>query len=139
MGYALKTTCDFGEVWEETAPGRDAFSNLMAWPVKKVGHFRADHDGGRWYGNYFPCNEHLKNPAVAAEMAGVCRYLLEERFAGKRGRKELFFFCRAHPEAALTPGGDEYNFYINGSFANYWIRAITRAGDHNLYIHTFIK
>ena len=90
MGYALKTTCDFGEVWEETAPGRDAFSNLMAWPVKKVGHFRADHDGDRWYGNYFPCNEHLKNPAVAAEMAGVCRYLLEERFAGNAGGKNYF-------------------------------------------------
>ena len=72
-------------------------------------------------------------------MARVGQYLLEDLFSGKNGRKKLFDFCRMHPDALVAPNSNEYNFYINGDYANYWIRAITRVKDYNLYVHTFVK
>jgi hypothetical protein len=40
---------------------------------------------------------------------------------------------------AETLPGPEYNLYYEGNTANFWIRAIPRFGDYNLYIHSIAK
>ena len=33
----------------------------------------------------------------------------------------------------------EYNFYLEGTLCNFWVRLITRWRDYNMYLHAFIK
>lgn len=136
MKFELKNNCDFDYVWEalETHKG-----SLTPQPTSKVGHIRADHDGYRWWSNYFAYNDNLKTTDIKNEINEIGSYIIDDLFSGKDGRQKLFDFCFSHPDALLKGTTDEYDFFINGDFANYWLRAITRIGDYNLYIHVFAK
>lgn len=46
-------------------------------------------------------------------------------------------FCEEHSLAKA--GENEYNFFMNGHAADYWIRFITRERDYNLYLKAFAK
>lgn len=138
MIVELLTICNFDEVWETKAKGRDDISSSEQ-PAQKVGHLRADHDRYKWWPNYFPCNEHLKTPEVKSEMESVCAYLINDLFEGKDGLNKLFTFCDNHPAAEVKPDSNEYNFYVNGEYANFWVRLNKRHKDYNLYVHTFTK
>jgi len=138
MKYELKTTCDFGEVWDEMAP-KGASPDLMARPAKEVGHYYIRHNGRSWQSVYLPDNEFLKSPRLTAEMNRVYRYLLEELFPGSEGLEKLREHCSRYPAAIIGGGGGDYNFYINGKYVNFWVQAATRSSDCHLCIHVFAK
>lgn len=140
MTYELLTACPFEDIWNETSRGADSLSSSPA-PVSKVGHTRADY-ARKWWVEYFPCNEHLKTPEIREEINSVCVYLIEILF--KEGLVALTDYCEQHPEAGVHETGSEiptteYNFYIVGEVAYFWVRLITRANDYNVYVHTFSK
>jgi len=138
MAPELLTICSFDDVWDTVAKGKDSINSLEV-PEKKVGHMRADHDGYRWHVDYMPCNEHLKTPEIREEMNTIGAYLVEDLFEGKEGLRKLFDYCATHEEAAVAPGKKEYNFYINGKCANFWLRLNAWEHDYQIYLHTFIK
>ena len=64
----LLTECPFSEVFEdmETVEG-------CSFPVprRKIGHFRVDYDGWRWYNTVWPCHKSLATPEVCTEIDRV--------------------------------------------------------------------
>lgn len=131
-GFLLEETCDFLKVFKNTAPSGASYEHT-AYPVAKIGHVRADFDGHRWLGQYFPCRDALKTAEFSAESQKIYNGLVTEF----ENLQQLRAYCMRHPEARVGP--DEYNFYIYGDVADYWLRLITRSKDYNLYLHGFAK
>lgn len=105
-------------------------------PEMKIGHIRADNDNYRWWTTYFPdAGEEYKTQAVKEEVN--CLWKLISRLFPKYGN--LVCFCESHPEAAVNSGSDNYNFFVEGKEANYWIRCITRFRDYNVYVNIYRK
>lgn len=130
--FFMQEECDFSEVFLTMAPGEDTL-DCREYPVTKIGHVRADYDGRRWYGQYFPCRDDLKTDAFKKESQEIYK-----EFVTKFKNLDLLRkFCLEHPESRI--GQDEYNFFINGKAANYHLRIITRWRDYNLYLHSFSK
>lgn len=105
---------------------------------KKIGHLRADYDGWRWWSTWWPDHAAFLSAARSQEINRFYEALTaHDAFASLQALQR---FCAAHPEARVhTWTSDEYNFYYEGALCMYWIRAITRKGDYNLYIHAFVK
>jgi len=138
MKYEIKTTCSFGQVQEEKASGGPA-SDRAARQTKKVGHYYIRHNGRGWQSIYLPDNAYLQKAPLTAEVGRVYRFLLEELFPGRDGLQKLRGFCALNPGAATKGREEEYNFFINGRYANFWIQAATRDSDCHLCIHVFAK
>ena len=131
----LKTECSFSEVFEDTEKAEGSFVEI---PRRKIGHIRADHDGHRWWNTVWVSHSELITPAVAAEMDRVYDALTNSEALADF--EALVHFCRSHPEARVHPTEDqEYNFYLEGTLCNFWIRLITRWRDYNMYLHAFTK
>ena len=127
----LKVECPFKSVMEEYTK-HDGFTIYK----KKLMHFRADHDGYRWYNTVWPYYGREATPEQAKEIDEFYN-----RLTARDAFRTLWYlkdYCRSHPEAAVSEERtDEFNFYYEGEHCLFWIRAITRVGDYNLYIHTF--
>lgn len=131
----LKTECSFSEVFEDTEKAEGSFVEV---PRRKIGHIRADHDNHRWWNTVWPCHQELMTPAIAAEIDQVYDALTD--VGALADFETLYRFCHAHPEARANPMGDqEYNFYLEGTLCNFWIRLITRWRDYNMYLNAFTK
>ena len=131
----LKTECSFSEVFQDTERTEGSFVDI---PRRKIGHIRADHDGYRWRNTVWPCHPELATPDVTAEIDRVYNALT----AGDAlvDFETVVQFCHDHPEARVHPTEDqEYNFYLKGTFCNFWIRLITRWRDYNMYLNAFTK
>lgn len=131
-GFLIDETCDFLKVFENTAP-LEAPYEYQIHPVAKIGYVRADFDGHRWWGQYFPTRDALKTTAFSAESQKIYNDFVAEF----KNLHQLGEYCLKHPNAKISP--DEYNFYISGEVADYWLRLTTRSGDYNLYMHGFVK
>ena len=121
----LSRNCDFA----------DSFANrtLSGRIPAEMGYTRSDYNGCRWWSSPFPVNEALRTPARAKELDFVTETMLKA-FPTLR---DLGDFCELFAEDLRQ--GNEYNLYCTGFFANYWIRAIIRERDYNLYIHSIVK
>ena len=131
----LKTECSFAEVFQDIEHRGGTFNNV---PRKKIGHLRADYDGCRWWNTGWPCHPELATSSVTVEIDQVYNALIaEDAF---KDLDTLVRFCYAHPEARVHPTEDqEYNFYLEGTHCNFWVRLITRRGDYNIYLNAFAK
>lgn len=131
----LQTTCCFSQVFENMEPTSPEASPRYR---NKIGHLRADYDGYRWWNTWWPDHANLSSTARSQEINQVYESLTApDAFSSL---SKLRQFCDAHPEARVhEQSPDEYNFYYEGLLCWYWIRAITRRGDYNLYIHAFAK
>jgi len=131
----LKTECLFQEVFQDMERSDGSFSDV---PRKKVGHLRADYDGYRWWNTAWPCHPELALPDITAEIDQVYNALTATDALADLDT--LIRFCYAHPDARVHPTeNQEYNFYLEGTFCNFWVRLITRRGDYNMYLNAFIK
>lgn len=131
----LKTECPFPGVFEDTERAEGSFVDA---PRRKIGHIRADHDGYRWWNTVWPCHQELVTQRNAAEIDRVYNALTADD--GLANLDALIHFCRSHPEACADPEFcQEYNFYLEGTLCNFWIRLITRARDYNMYLNAFTK
>lgn len=131
----LRTECSFSEVFQDT---EKADGSVIAVPRGKIGHIRADHDGRRWWNTVWPCHPELATPEIAAEIDQVYEALTADDALADFDT--LVRFCHDHPEARVRPTEDqEYNFYLEGTLCDFWIRLITRWRDYNMYLNAFIK
>lgn len=131
----LKTECPFPEVFQDTERAEGSFVDV---PRRKIGHIRADHDNYRWWNTVWPCHQKLMTPEIASEIDQIYDALTADDALADF--KTLYQFCHAHPEARTHPDEDqEYNFYLEGTFCNFWIRLITRCQDYNMYLSAFTK
>lgn len=131
----LRTECSFSEVFQDT---EKADGSVIAVPRGKIGHIRADHDGRRWWNTVWPCHPELATPEIAAEIDQVYEALIADDALADFDT--LVRFCHDHPEARVRPTEDqEYNFYLEGTLCDFWIRLITRWRDYNMYLNAFIK
>ena len=131
----LLTECPFSEVFEdmETVEG-------CSFPVprRKIGHFRADYDGWRWYNTVWPCHKALATPEVCAEIDRVYDELIAP--GALKDLAALRKFCADHMDACISKEyEDEFSFYYVGERCNFWIRLITRRRDYNMYLNAYIK
>lgn len=131
----LQTDCPFPWIFEDIEDGSPSWAPEYK---SRMGHYRADHDGYRWWYTWWPAHEGLHTPERAKELHDVYTALIDK--SAFSGLNSLRRFCDAHPEALVNPAcPDEYNFYYEGKLCYFWIRAITRKGDYNLYINAFCK
>lgn len=131
----LKVECPFPEVFQDTERVEGSFIDV---PRRKIGHIRADHDNYRWWSTVCPCHSELVTPAITMEIDQVYDALTANDALADF--ETLVQFCHAHPEARVRPTEEqEYNFYLEGTFCNYWIRLITRWRDYNMYLNAFSK
>ena len=131
----LKTECSFSEVFQDTEKADGSFLDV---PRRKIGHIRADHDGHRWWNTVWPCHQELTTQKIAAEMDQVYNALTASDALADLDT--LIRFCQSHPEACADQTfHQEYNFYLEGTLCNFWLRLITRARDYNMYLNAFTK
>lgn len=102
-------------------------------PISEMGYMRADHDGRQWWTTAHPVHEDLYSKPRAKELDSVTDAII----SSFKNLDELESFCVLHAEDLRS--GNEYNLYFEGQECNYWIRAIIRRKDYNLYIHAFCK
>lgn len=131
-GFLLEETSHFPEVFERTAPAEDSLDG-REYPAAKIGHVRADYDGRRWHGQYFPCRNELRTEPFNVESQKIYGGLVTKF----KNLDLLYAFCLKHPGARIGPY--EYVFYISGEAADYQVRLINREKDYNLYLHGFAK
>ena len=131
----LQVTCGFSQVLESMETISPATSPRYRY---KIGHLRADYDGYRWWNTWWPDHANLSSRARSQEINLVYESLTgSDAFSSLNKLRQ---FCDAHPEARVhAQAPDEYNFYYEGLLCWYWIRAIIRRGDYNLYIHAFAR
>ena len=90
-------------------------------------------NGDGWHENYFPCRGELWTKAFNRESQDIYRCLVTQFY----NLEILREFCKGHPSSHV--GENEYNFFMNGHAADYWIRFITRENDYNLYLKGYKK
>lgn len=130
--FELKETCNFSEVFQHCSRAYDSLSSSEK-PDAEIGHVRAYYDGYGWQGQYFPCRNHLRTEAFIQESQDIYCCLVTQL-----GTLETMkAFCKKYPLAKA--GENEYNFFMNGRAADYWIRFITRSDDYNLYLKAYAK
>jgi hypothetical protein len=112
------------------------FDDCSSDSSKKIGHIRGDHDGSRWWTTYIPCHDELKTEDSKIEMNLVCSDIIKNLYPDGVDsilEKSIDFST----ESKLSDS--EFNFYIDGTVCDYWIRLIARRKDYNLYLHCFTK
>lgn len=132
LTFELKETCNFSEVFEHCSKASDSLSSSEK-PDAEIGHVRAYYDGYEWQGKYFPCRNHLRTKAFVQEAQDIFSCLVTQLST----LEILKAFCKKYPLAKV--GENEYDFFMNGRAANYWIRFITRSDDYNLYLKAYAK
>lgn len=130
--FELKETCNFSEVFQHCSKAPDSLSSSEK-PDAQIGHIRAYYDGYEWQGEYFPCRNHLRTEAFKRESQDIYSCLVSQL----NTMKALRAFCEKYPSAKA--GENEYDFFMNGRAADYWIRFITRGNDYNLYLKAYAK
>lgn len=130
----LVTACPFPGVFQDTEKIGDGIRNV---PRLKIGHIRADYNG-RWWNTVWPCHRELATDEAKREIDEVYAALTAKDALADL--ETLTRFCQSHPEACADPQfRQEYNFYLEGTACNFWIRLITRFRDYNLYLNAFAK
>ena len=132
MLFEMKETCNFLDVFEHCSEAPDSLSSGK-YPDTQIGHIRAYWNQNGWQGSYFPCRGNLWSKAFNRESQDIYRCLVTQFDNLERLRK----FCKEHPESYVSE--HEYDFFMNGCAADYWIRFITRENDYNLYLKGFAK
>lgn len=132
MLFELMETCNFLDVFEHCLEAPDSLQSGQH-PDAQIGHIRAYWNGDGWHGNYFPCRGELWTKAFNRESQDIYRCLVTQFY----NLEILREFCKGHPSSHV--GENEYNFFMNGHAADYWIRFITRENDYNLYLKGYKK
>lgn len=98
-----------------------------------IAYNRADHDGYRWWNNWFPGNGTNGDQEMTDEMEAFCDYLLDEMLG--KGRSDI---PKVGELLGIAPSEDrEYNLFCEGIYCNYFIRLIDRKKDYHVYIKVF--
>ena len=130
--FEMKETCNFLDVFEHCSEAPDSLSS-GEYPDTQIGHIRAYWNQDGWNGSYFPCRGNLWTKAFNWESQDIYRCLVTQFY----NLEHLREVCKDHPSARV--GESEYDFFMNGHVADYWIRFITRENDYNLYLKGFAK
>ena len=132
MLFELMETCNFRDVFEHYSEAPDSLQSGKH-PDAQIGHIRAYWNEDGWHGNYFPCRGELWTKAFNRESQDIYRCLVTQFY----NLEILREFCKGHPSSHV--GENEYNFFMNGRTADYWIRFIPRENDYNLYLKGYKK
>lgn len=128
----LKSICTFTETLQDCGPVKDSLSTVQR-PKTEVGYYRADFDGHRWWTQYFTINDALRTESLVSESDGVWENLLN----GFSTLSDLSRFCMEGNARRISDV--EYECYVDGKLANYWIRFITLEKSYNIYCHILTK
>lgn len=121
----LTNTCAFLSAWKD-------INETSKRPEREIGFVRAYIRNGCWQDNYQIVHNHHVTHARWSELLNVSRALMK----AFPTLDSLACFCANNAECK---GYNEYNLYYEGCHAQYWIRAIIRPGDYNLYVHSIVK
>lgn len=132
MLFEMKETCNFLDVFKHCSEAPDSLSSGK-YPNAQIGHIRAEWDGYVWRGSYFPCRKELWTETFYRELRNIYCCLVTQFY----NLEHLREVCKDHPSARVSES--EYDFFMNGHVADYWIRFITRENDYNLYLKGFAK
>lgn len=117
----LTGVCSFSHAWNELD-----YTNHSPY---EMGYVRAYYNCG-WSESWFSLHPMLITRKRWNELFAVTSALLK----AFPTLTSLECFCSLNAEGR----NGEYNLYYTGEEASYWIRAIPRAGDYNLYIHSIV-
>lgn len=102
-------------------------------PEHLIAYNRANHDGHRWWSNWFPQKEIDDTPNLIAEMDEFRDYLFEELLG-----KGISDIPKAGAYYGAEPSKDqEYHIYGEGNYCGYDVRLINRKKDYNVYIYVY--
>ena len=136
--FNLTTACGFAHVFEDVAPCPQDIAK-RTFPKKEVGYLRGDHDGRRWWTDFFPVRPELMTPEIKDEFQRLAADILETPPI-KAGISGIIAFGSKYPEAQQRDGTMmRYNFYYEGESANYRIQFLDIPKNQNIYIHIFAK
>ena len=130
----LTVDCPFREIFDDTEPTE---GSIISYPRSKICHIRADHDGWRWYNTVWPCHDELATEEMKREIDAAYDALTAK--GALCDLHALWKFCETHPNACVGTSGTEFNFYLEGTLCNFWLRLITRKGDYNIYLNAYAK
>lgn len=120
----LMRDCPFLAAWQKT--------DKTGKSTSEMGYIRAYHRYG-WSDCFFVHNEDLCAKASFLELRDIAKQL----YRAFPTLDSLHTFCAINAEDLRN--GREYNLFMEGKVANYWIRVNITPGDYNLYIHSIIK
>ena len=131
----LTVECTFPEVFEDAEPSDNG---IMNYPRRKIMHFRADHDGYRWWNTVWPHHDELATKGMKHEIDATYDALTAKDALADL--PTLARFCLSHMDACAGENStDEFNFYLRGELCDYWVRLITRKGDYNMYLSAYSR
>ena len=130
----LTVDCPFREIFDDTEPTE---GSIIAYPRSKICHIRADYDGWRWWNTVWPFHDELATEEMKREIDAVYDALTAKD--ALYDLHALWKFCETHPNACVGATGTEFNFYLEGTLCNFWLRLITRKGDYNIYLNAYAK
>lgn len=120
----LKKDCSFLSAWNQL--------DETTHSVHEMGYVRAYNNRFGWADSTHIVHKQYVSKDRYAELMQVSKSLMSVFPT----LDSLDAFCQNFAEALP---GKEYNLYYEGNTANFWIRAIPRSGDYNLYIHSIAK
>ena len=131
----LTTECLFPETFDDIEPVENV---VQSYPRRKIMHFRADHDGYRWWNTVWPHHDELATKGMKHEIDATYDALTAKDALADL--PTLARFCLSHMDACAGENStDEFNFYLRGELCDYWVRLITRKGDYNMYLSAYSR
>ena len=131
----LTTECLFPETFDDIEPVENV---VQSYPRRKIMHFRADHDGYRWWNTVWPHHDELATEEMKHEIDATYDALIAKDALADL--PTLARFCLSHMDACAGENSiDEFNFYLRGELCDYWVRLITRKGDYNMYLSAYSR
>lgn len=98
-----------------------------------IAYNRADHDGYRWWNQWFPQKGTDGNQDVIQEMEKFSTFILEELLG-----KGVSDIPKLGAYYGVEPSKDqEYHLYCEGTYCNYHVKLINRKKDYNVYINVY--
>lgn len=129
--WVLTPVCSFEHIFKD----RNLDEEGRLSPKTEFAYSRSDHNGYRWWTQWFTLRKGLKTPAVVQEIDRFIEALFHlPEMASLRTLSRL---CRCCAERTSDP--TEFNLYCETDLLYIWLRPIIRERDYNLYIHFYVK
>ena len=129
--WVLTPVCTFEHIFKD----KDIDDERRQSPKTEFAYSRSDHNGYRWWTQWFTLRKGLKTPALVQEIDQFIEALF--RLPEMESLHTLSRMCRCYAERTSEP--TEFNLYCETDLLYIWLRPIIRERDYNLYVHFYVK
>lgn len=129
--WVLTPVCSFEPIFKD----KDTDDEKRQSPKREFAYSRSDHDGYRWWTQWFTLRKGLKTPAIVQEIDQFIEALFY--LPEMASLRTLSRMCQCHAERTSDP--TEFNLYCETDLLYIWLRPIIRERDYNLYVHFYAK